>query len=233
MNSEFWVTLLSSISTSTAVVWLIKSVISERLKNAIKSEYDLKLAAHTAEIKAKYDGELEVLKNKLKSETDLEVEKLRTALAITASEHQVKFTKLHHNQAEFIADLYACLKKFHVSVSEYIKPLETSGDKSKEDRRNEVVKRHQEFLECYDGKQIYISSDLVSLIDNLNYRYRYTYFNFFYEVESASEAKPNRKAWGEISMNFKAEIEPILQELEVEFRGILGVSNITTKLTSC
>ena len=63
------ISILSAATVSTlltgALLWLTKSWISERLKNAIKHEYDEKLESHKAQLKAESDTTLERLKSQL------------------------------------------------------------------------------------------------------------------------------------------------------------------------
>jgi hypothetical protein len=45
----------------------------------------------------------------LKADTDVEIQRLRASLQITATEHQVLFSKLHEKRAEIIEKLYTLL----------------------------------------------------------------------------------------------------------------------------
>ena len=118
---EFIEYVLASATISTLLVtalgWATKSVISERLKNAIKHEYDEKLATHKAELKA---------------QSEVEIERLKSDLSISAFEHQVKFTNLHEKQAEIIAKTYALLKDFHAKLGDYVAIFEPVGVKPSE-----------------------------------------------------------------------------------------------------
>ena len=62
MLTEFIIQVITSASVSVALsgllVWLTKSWISERLKHAIKAEYDEKLETHKAQLRAHSDVEL-------------------------------------------------------------------------------------------------------------------------------------------------------------------------------
>lgn len=64
--SSYLLTLISSVGASalltTALIWLSKNLISERLKNAIKSEYDIKLESHKSVLQAEQDRALEKLR---------------------------------------------------------------------------------------------------------------------------------------------------------------------------
>ncbi len=49
------------------VIWLAKSVISERIKNSIKHEYDIRLEVHRSELKSELDKQIEVFKSQVKA----------------------------------------------------------------------------------------------------------------------------------------------------------------------
>ncbi|MFT7229330.1 MAG: endonuclease YncB(thermonuclease family) [Methylophilaceae bacterium] len=97
-NMQFIIEIITSATVAglltAALVWLTKSVISERLKNAIKNEYDQKLETHKAE---------------LKSTSNIEIEKLKSQLGIIAAQGNFKFTKLHEKRADAISEIYALL----------------------------------------------------------------------------------------------------------------------------
>lgn len=67
--NDFVTTILASASVSAALsaalVWLAKTWIGERIKDAIKHEYDQKLESHKASLKSAHDRELERLKSQL------------------------------------------------------------------------------------------------------------------------------------------------------------------------
>jgi len=93
-----WETLLGIFATAgitgtvaaSAILWLSKNWISEKIKGRIKVEYD---------------SQLEILKAKLKSESDVEVERLKSQLSIAAAERQFRFSKLHEKRADAIAEV--------------------------------------------------------------------------------------------------------------------------------
>ena len=91
---EFLVTVLSSAVVSTALsgalVWFLQSWISERVKNAIKYEYDSKLETHKAQLKAVCDAEVEAHKAKLAAQNAAATERLKADLQIAHLREQQK-----------------------------------------------------------------------------------------------------------------------------------------------
>jgi hypothetical protein len=145
MVTDFIQQVIASASVSTILVgvlgWLTRSWISERLKNAIRHEYNEKLATHKAQLKA---------------QSDIELEKLCSELAIVAAERQVIFTKLHEQRAEIVAETYALLNELHAKLGEYVKIFKSLHDKSKEERRKEVAEAHKAFITYYPKRKIFL-----------------------------------------------------------------------------
>lgn len=207
---EFIEYVLASATISTLLVtalgWATKSVISERLKNAIKHEYDEKLATHKAELKA---------------QSEVEIERLKSVLSISAFEHQVKFTNLHEKQAEIIAKTYALLKDFHAKLGDYVAIFEPVGVKPKEKRRVITADSHKEFIEFYSKNQIYLSKAAVALVDKINDQSKGIFFDFLHGIEN-NPSSSDFQEWLELYNAVKDEIPKALNELEDEFRRMLG-----------
>lgn len=156
--SDFAVTLISSAFVSVAlsglVLWLTKTWISERLKNAIKAEYDTKIESHKAQLKAEYDTQIETHKAQLKAQSDVELEQLKSSLSIAANQRNIAFSELHARRVDVIANTYAKLRKLHDRLANCIEPLEITGGPSREDRRNAVKEASEDFSRYFLQHQI-------------------------------------------------------------------------------
>jgi hypothetical protein len=191
-----------------AGIWLARSWLSERLKNAIRAEYDQKLETHKAQ---------------LKSQSDVALERVRADLSILIAEHQIQFARLHEKRAEVIAETYARLTELHVALGDYVKIFEPAGDKPKEERRQAVQKAHENFITYYRTKRIFIPESAVSKIDSINERSVSAFYRFFYEVEiTQKQGGHDTNLWLEIFKQVKDEMPMALKELERDFRALLG-----------
>ena len=107
------ITILSSAGVSAlltaALVFLTKNWISERLKGAIKSEYDQKLETHKAQLKAQSDVSLEEFKSKLQ---------------VAASERNIRLTRVFEDTVDTISGTYSRLLAFHDAVGHYTSIVE-------------------------------------------------------------------------------------------------------------
>ena len=211
MFSEFLLEVITAAGVSAILtgllLWLTKSWISERLKNAIKSEYDQKLETH---------------KSQLKAQTDVEIEKLKSSLSIAAAERHVKFSKLHEDRAKFIADAYALLKDVYLTFQDYIKIFEPAGDKPREERRKIALDAHSALREYYPRKIIYIPKDTADKLEAIDMELVKTFNEFSYTVDFQKQDTVDAMKWYKIFEKMRDEMKQALNDLEDEFRKLLG-----------
>ena len=117
-------TIITSTCVSCFIIWLSKAWISERLKNAIKNEYDQKLETHKAQLQAA---------------NDIELEKLRSNLNILALERQIEYSKLYEKRADAITEVYSLLSDVYTWIQEYTKVFVPAGDHPIEERRRRAT----------------------------------------------------------------------------------------------
>jgi len=216
--SDFLQFLIASVSVSVflsgLLVWLFRTWISERLKNAIKHEYDQKLETHKAQ---------------LKSESDITVEHLKAQLQIAAAERNVRFSKVFEEIAETVAQTYAKLLAFHDSVGRYVSFIEWAGDPPKEERRKQAGEKLQEFLSYYKPRRLFLPADTVKLIEGF-YKGLYDIsINFMIGVERGADysdkKSPDSDTWIKAHKYMTEEVPPLLEKLENDFRQILGTTS--------
>lgn len=210
MAENFLLEVLTSAAVSATLtgllLWLTKSWIGERLKNAIKSEYDQKLETHKAQ---------------LKSASDVEVERLRSQLSITANEHNILFSKLHEKRAEVIAETYSLLRSLYEAVSEYVKPFVPVGDKPKEEKYQNILDAFKSFRAYYPKKQIFIPKSTTEKINSIDLELVRAINMFVYTVEQ-NKSNDNFQNWTAIHDKLSGPTTVALAELEEELRALLG-----------
>ncbi len=209
MLTDFVITVISSVALSAALsgllLWITKLWITERLKNAIKAEYDTKLETYKAQLKA---------------QSDVEIEQLKYSLSITASKRNTTFTELHTRRADVIANTYAKLKKLHDSVASYIKPFEVNGERTTNERRKDVVNASCEFTPYYSQNQIFLSQSVAEAINQMNKELISITNLYIYTVDLTST--PDFKQWIEIIGKFEGNVRVALDGLEKQLRQLLG-----------
>lgn len=215
--SEFSVQLLSSAAVSAFLsgflIWLTKSWISERLKNSIKNEYDERLETHKAQLKA---------------QADIESERLRSQLSIAATEHQVKFSRLHDKRAEVIAALYGLLVQAHWDAGSFISPIELGGEPTKKEKYVTAMNAIADFFRSFEKNKIYLPSELCDLLEKFvqTMRQKVIGFGVYVQIDEGTMASQSYQkkleAWTASWEYFDKEVPVARAALEQELRSILG-----------
>ncbi len=189
------------------VGWFMRSWISERLKNAIKNEYDQKLETHKAQLKAA---------------SDVEIEKLRSQLNVAAKEREILLANLHEKRAEVLAETYGYLREIDRTIRDYVKIFEPAGDTPREDRRNAAVEAHKRFQPYYQSKLIFFPERTAKKLEEIDSEL----INVFNQFRLKVEIMPGddmAQTWVDLAERVTGEIGPALDEIANEFRRLLGV----------
>jgi hypothetical protein len=177
MKDEIYIALLVSAFGTGLINWIFRTWISERIKNAIKSEYDQKLETHKA---------------LLRSQSDVEIEKLKSQLALVGIEHQIRFSKLHEMRAIVVADTYERLKDLHHRLGEYVQIFEPAGGKPKDERRELAYKSHEYFRAYFQSKLIFFPKQTADKLEKINQDLVRAFNNFTFGVEMAPQKQKHK-----------------------------------------
>lgn len=212
----FALSILSSLTASgaltVAIIWLAKNTITERLKNSIKAVYDEKLETHKAQLKA---------------DSDREMEKLRASLQLLATEHQVRFAGLHAKRATTIAESYDLLVTAFNKGAEFASPTQARPEDFNALYLNAMA-AIQDFYSYFDRNRIYLPASLcariVPLIDQMRGKVHALGSHGSNDVVSmeATRRREMMAAWGETWSYFTNEFARSREQLESEFRKLLG-----------
>lgn len=208
--ADFVVTwALSAAAGAGLTVLILRTWVSEKIKGQIKSEYDEKLSTLQARLKNEYDAKLETHKAQLKARGDVEIEKLKSDLSIAAAQRQVRFSKLHERRAEVIEEIYKLLKEFLYSTVDYV-----WGEVKvpPEEREKKVAEAAEALSALYQAKRIFLPRSAAEKVDQVYYELRHASIHF----------SDNRERENEIFRRLDEVIKPAVEELETEFRTLLG-----------
>jgi len=214
---SFIETILASATVSTLCVsalgWLTRSWISERLKNSIKHEYDQKLETHKAELKA---------------QSEVEIERLKSNLSIAAKEREVVFSKLNEKRAEVIAEIYSLLVQAEWDLSSFVSPMEWVGEPKKQEKYSTAMNSAAEFYRYFDKHRIYVPENICNQLEEFikNMRAKAIDFGVYVKYDdkslSADTFEKKHTAWQESYKYFKQEVPKARKALEQELRSLLG-----------
>jgi hypothetical protein len=207
---------LSSTAVSTllvgALAFIFRSWISERLKSAIKNEYDEKLETHKA---------------KLKGQSDLAIESLKSQLAITANEHAVRYARLYGKRADTIAEAYSLLTQVQWNLHMAVSTVDY-GDTSKAEKYNVAHRAMADYRRFFEKNRIHLPEETCNLFDEMFRAMQassapFSVYAFIEEERLPTEALEKKyAAWEEASKFFDEEVPKLRKSLEGELRKILG-----------
>lgn len=208
--SEFVLTVLWSTGTSVvlsgAVVWLLRTWIGERMRNAIQTEYAEKLESHKALLRAR---------------GDVELEKLRSTLAIAAAERNVTVTSLVQRRFDAIAAIHGPLLNFYQAVADLVEPMRLRGTATTEERGEAVVNAWRDFNSAARHQTIFLTAETALMIDQIR-QLLVSNANLFNMVV-ADERNPHSTAkWIEVHKSVSEDVRGAITKLEAELRALMG-----------
>ena len=187
---------------SAAIIWLFKSWISERLKNAIAHEYAQKLETHKAQLQAASGIELEQLKSKLQ---------------IAASERNIKLTTVFETQAEVVATTYKNL----IILRDNVFAAVISSPVTDEKAAHAIEESRRMFYVHFLQHEIYIPKATAKAV--LDFAQKLYSAKAQYECHMRQPPNPQTASQLQDTLNtLYKEIPRLLELLKDDFQKILG-----------
>lgn len=192
---------------TAALVFLFRNWISERIKNAIKHEYDEKLETHKAQ---------------LKYESDKEIEKLKAQLKITAAERIIRLSATYDKIADTIATTYAKLWAFQKAVEDYAQSSEHSDFTRTQEFQKNIQSCWEDVLRYFLPRKIYFSKGTAEKIIYFVNTLQTVSGAFGMYLASRGNPGSTEKNYQRFT-EYSKEASELLAVLEEDFRGILGM----------
>lgn len=176
--------------------------------------------------------DLAQFKATLTAEAETTIEGLRHQLQLVATEHQIRFLKLHETRAEVIAKLYELLVEAHWAAASFVSPMEWVGEPSKKEKYQTAQKATAEFYRFFERKKIYLPADLCNELDSFVRDMRKKTMGYGVYVMHESEYAPahvekeKTEKWHAAWRYFDEQVPGAKEALENELRKILGPSAI-------
>lgn len=191
---------------------MFRTWISDRLQSSIQHEYDQKLEAFKAQLKAA---------------SEVELEQLKARLHMAANERSVRFSHLYEKTATTIEEVYRRLISFRDAVAHYTSIIEWSTDPSQGERRKLAGEKLQEFQEFYRPRRIYLPRALDDQIATfVNGLYRIS-IDFRRGVEEGGDFRrklpADQDTWERAHKYINEESVELLKALEDAFQKELGL----------
>lgn len=190
-----------SIALTSAIAFLFRNWISERLKNSIRLEYEKQLETHKADLKRDYD---------------FQVERLKAELA----QQNFRFSHVFENTAAAIETIYQKLVVLKQASDSYVA---ICAQYPKDSSYMLFHSKAMDFMEYFSKNKIYFPKPTATQID--------IYFHILKEVTGNYQVfpDPSKIKKDTVGINFVNEIATkgnqlptLLQLLEDDFQKILG-----------
>ncbi|MFA4820538.1 MAG: hypothetical protein WC613_06300 [Candidatus Aenigmatarchaeota archaeon] len=147
------------------------------------------------------------------------VEEVKAEFIKVSYEHQIRFSKLHDNRAEVIAELYSRLYDYYWAVCAFLRDFHKTKPDEKEFKK--LDDKSYEFSDYFHKHRIYFDEDLCSKIDELIP----TLYSAYVPLESRdSNDKHLNQDWDKCAEIVRKQYPKIKESLESDFRKILGVT---------
>lgn len=194
-------------AVSLYVAHLTRYTISEKLRSAIK--YD-------------YDQRLEAFKSLLKESGDRELERQKHSLALESNRINVQFARLQEKRASVIAEVYSALVDTYDALKIYAAAFEPVGGPSKQERFQALADNHRNFRSSFYKNRIYFPSSISERLDAINEEILGAGNTFRFAVELQQGHAEKTDAWMKVFNKIHGPIALALRELESEFRVLMG-----------
>jgi anion-transporting ArsA/GET3 family ATPase len=191
-------------------------------------------------IKYFFDESIELKKNELKEEfakymvsIEQENKKFQHLLDAKLSEFNVRFSELHQERAKVIKELYHKLIELHSAMYAYTRRAHiviNDAEKEEEERTQRLNIAIREFNNYYMPNKIYFNRQLADKLDKLAQEYWSKGMDFSYSKKDMKDRdlpkeflKENFAKIKEISDSVESDFIIVINDIENEFRSILGV----------
>jgi hypothetical protein len=175
---------------------------------------------------------------------DRNLEKYKSELSRKESEHETKFALLHEKRAAIIAELYRLIVEMLRSISKSAQGIHQYADHQVPTPRhvrqtksveyfNTAVADFRAFEKHFEDNRIYLSNNLIDKINQL----RKQVADVLKDLEAShvppppdfKGLPPSIHAIWNAQKSLRLLVQPIREEIEIEFRGILGVIDSSTQ----
>lgn len=162
------------------------------------------------------------------------LDQAKNDLLMQATEFQIKSHQLHTERLDVIKGLYSKLSELNDHV--FIMVIAGKGDISEQNKIEKLYQLYYDLRIDFNRNKILFNRDVSSLISDTITKIHSSLFNFNNIVESSEKIKnetdietiryyesQKRRNWDTAAKLIEEEVPKLLERLENEFRGMLGV----------
>jgi hypothetical protein len=177
-------------------------------------------------LKAWIANDAEVFKTRLKADSDIEIEQFKSSLQLIATEHQVRFSKLHERRADIIEELYKRLTDVYWDGQRFVMTSENNPSPYQANEFDKMREKLSEVFMFIEHHRILLPKSVCALLDQHFSHVNLTVYSagIFGRVKNPSDrtAEQSNDAFEKAYKDFETEIPAARAALEDEFRKMLG-----------
>lgn len=161
------------------------------------------------------------------------VEAYKSNLEKIATEHSIRFQKLHTERAEVIKDFYGKLVLLDNTLHSTLHPFQTVGEPRLKEKVGQLAEQFNDLKNYFLPKRIFFEETVCELIERIIETANGVFYDITtYEIDPQdSSYKYNRELlkerhefWEKARNIHKNEMSKLKKQLEKEFRTILGIN---------
>lgn len=172
-----------------------------------------------------------------KANLELESKRCQSELELKLNQFNIQFSKLHQDRAEVIKDAHAKLVELHSAMCDYTALVRSNrvGEDRERSKQLQLERANNaliEFNDCIILNSIFFEKSLFDKLNHIRSQYadKGWHYNFYKEMMRDEGSSLDRNTYKqyleqtiEISKSFLADFPLLIEELEDEFRKLLGV----------
>jgi len=151
-----------------------------------------------------------------------DIEKYKAELEQQSFEHRERFSTIHQRRAEVIANLYGKIARTK-SVTADLVGIFQQGGQSLIEKKQKAAEIYNDMASYFYQNRLFLPKDTAAKAEKLIGTIREVLIEFDTAQMGNEEYKPDETGlWREAYERLRDEVPPILEELEEEFKELLG-----------
>lgn len=159
----------------------------------------------------------------LRRDHDLAIERMRADLSRVATEHSIRFQKLHEQTASVMATLFQQLEAVYAALQDYASIQ--WGPAQREERFPELQQAFKSLVKFYFPNRLFLpkpTAERVHVFIKLASKTLDEYHIHLRAEAAGSVDASGRSAWDRVQEALKGELNPLLEEVHDLFQQALG-----------
>jgi hypothetical protein len=159
-----------------------------------------------------------------------DIEKYKGQISAQNSEKKIILSRVNEKRAEAIAEIYQGIIKYTAKAKKFVHQAEHVDEEERENLLNSLSESANQFREIYSKNHLYLTKTTCSRIQDVFKEVQIPAHNFIFALGAYLHSGGVTKEqyvteWGTAFTSFADKIPTLLEDLENQFRSLLGVED--------